>query len=490
MRLLQFLKSNIVLVITVIVGFLLRLGAAFADPFLHAWDERFHALVARNMMDKPLKPMLYARHVMHYTDTHWTFAGLWLHKQPLFMWQMALSMKLFGVSEYAMRLPGAIMGTLTIIFVYRISLLLTRDKFTSLVAAMLMCCSHYQLELISGRRGLDQNDIAFCFYVIASIWAYCEYVAMPKWQWALLAGVLSGGAILNKWLSGLLVFLGWGVFALIATFKKDWKKTGHFIIALLACLVVFLPWQFYILHNYPDVAKPEYAYNTAHLTVAVEGHDGDCDYYYRYFADYFGQWLWWLLFPGLIIFIVKIFRGYQKQIGVSIFLYTAFTYVFFAFIVATKMPSFVFIVAPLGVLFIAIFIGWVCQFITKARWLKIPVVAACLFYALDPVGIVDSFNYDKDARAAAYNTHIYKHLGEKLPANIGVVFNTPHVGGIDIMFYNKRLTAYSWLVLEDELKLFEQQRLPIAVFDKGGADTLPGYIRSYPYLYIIPEELK
>ncbi len=39
-------------------GLLLRVGPLL-DPFLHTWDERYHALVAKNMMVHPFTPMLH-----------------------------------------------------------------------------------------------------------------------------------------------------------------------------------------------------------------------------------------------------------------------------------------------------------------------------------------------------------------------------------------------------------------------------------------------
>jgi len=52
-----------------------RIFAAMLDPFLNTWDEQFHALVAKNMMANPFKPMLYA-------ESHF---ALWLYllgRQP------------------------------------------------------------------------------------------------------------------------------------------------------------------------------------------------------------------------------------------------------------------------------------------------------------------------------------------------------------------------------------------------------------------------
>lgn len=46
------------LVLLTLLAFGLRCYMATLDPFLHTWDEQFHALVARNMMDNPFVPTL------------------------------------------------------------------------------------------------------------------------------------------------------------------------------------------------------------------------------------------------------------------------------------------------------------------------------------------------------------------------------------------------------------------------------------------------
>jgi len=36
-------------------AFVMRLMMIGLDPYLHSWDERFHAVVAKNMMQHPLR---------------------------------------------------------------------------------------------------------------------------------------------------------------------------------------------------------------------------------------------------------------------------------------------------------------------------------------------------------------------------------------------------------------------------------------------------
>lgn len=55
-------KKHKAALLSLIAGaFVLRLWMAFIDPFLNQWDEEFHAMVARNMVDNFWHPMLYSK---------------------------------------------------------------------------------------------------------------------------------------------------------------------------------------------------------------------------------------------------------------------------------------------------------------------------------------------------------------------------------------------------------------------------------------------
>ena len=124
-------QQYIQLFVLTILAFALRCYMATLDPFLHEWDEQYHALVARNMMDNPFVPMLRAGHLMPYNYEDWGGNIIWLHKQPLFMWQMALSMKICGVSLFALRLPSSILGTFMVPLLYHIGRNLNASHFAA-----------------------------------------------------------------------------------------------------------------------------------------------------------------------------------------------------------------------------------------------------------------------------------------------------------------------------------------------------------------------
>ena len=52
-------------------AFALRLGMAGLDPFQHNWDERYHALVAKNLLAAWARPQLRANPVLAYDYCQW-----------------------------------------------------------------------------------------------------------------------------------------------------------------------------------------------------------------------------------------------------------------------------------------------------------------------------------------------------------------------------------------------------------------------------------
>lgn len=191
------------------------------DPYLNLWDERFHALVAKNMLSHPFKPTLYEDPVVAMDYNDWSTSIVWLHKQPFFLWLITLSFKCFGVNEIALRLPSVIFSSFMVVFAYRSGKLLINSK-VGYYTALLFATSFYLIELISGKQNVDHNDVISLCCVSGSIWAWIEYYYSKQKAWLIIIGLFSGCAVLCKWLIGLLVFLGWGI-ELIYTWWEEKK---------------------------------------------------------------------------------------------------------------------------------------------------------------------------------------------------------------------------------------------------------------------------
>ena len=107
------LKNNILITIAAFILFVPFLGAVH----LFDWDEINFAECAREMI------------VSHdFFSVKINFQPFW-EKPPLFIWMQALSMSIFGINEFAARLPNAICGIITLLVLYNIGRKLVDDKF-------------------------------------------------------------------------------------------------------------------------------------------------------------------------------------------------------------------------------------------------------------------------------------------------------------------------------------------------------------------------
>lgn len=454
------------------------------DPFLTLWDEQFHALVAKNLSENFLQPMLYADPVLDFDYRNWTNNQLWLHKQPLFLWQIALSIKAFSTTELAVRLPSIIMHAILPIIIYRIGSIV-KDIETGYYA-LLFAVAYFPLELIVGGYPTDHNDIAFLFYTTASFWAWFEYERSKKKYWIVLIGLFSGCAVLVKWLMGLLVFVIWTITKTLTSPEERLKVRSYIplFISGTCSLFVFLPWQFYIGDCYPKESAYEYGLNSRHFFEAIEGHQETT---WFHFTDAVravygsGDLLPFILLFALVFLIVRIPLSIHKVALASSVL---FVYGFYT-IASTKMVSFTLIVAPFVYLGLGHLVRSLLSFIrSKVRCrvlVRLLVILIPLSVAHTALNLRRVQNYhtewkpndNRNRKGNQIEMEFIHSIKNKLEDGC-VIFNasiTMH-GHIPIMFYTDYV-AYEFIPSESQVKRVKEQNRKVAILDLG---ELPDYI--------------
>jgi 4-amino-4-deoxy-L-arabinose transferase len=461
-------------------GLVLRLFAAGLDPFLNTWDEQFHALVAKNMMNHPTTPMLNAEPLLDYDYKNWGGNHIWLHKQPWFLWQIALFMKIFGVSEFVVRLPSVIMLSLLTFIIFRIGKLISTEK-VAWFGAFLYTYSMIFVMLVSGQYFTDHNDAAFIFYIALSIWAWLEYSRTGLWKWILLVGLFAGIAVLNKWLVGLLIYSGWFVSAFAQKgMPAKWRELKRMGLALLVTVAVALPWQVHIMTVFPTESGYEYAYNTEHFYKALEGHGGDFWYHFLFSAWQYGsQLVLFVIIPGLFLLFRDMKKLHERAAMITV---VAVTYGFFT-MAATKMPLFTVIVLP--IIFLALAKVLVLVIETVAGRLPAKVVPFLLVpllfymsYSNMAIHEPDLWHTDNYAmwRQMRINAISSKEMAKRLPSDDYVVFNAGPYHAVSVMFYTGH-TTYGFYPNGEQVQKLKEMKRGIAVFaDKD----LPRYLRNDP----------
>ena len=454
------------------------------DPFLILWDEQYHALVAKNMITNPFKPMLYKNPILGYDYRDWSNNYIWLHKQPLFLWQIAISMKLFGITEFAVRLPSILMHAIIPIFIYRIGKISVNEK-TGFYAGLFFAAAYYPLEMAAGKFASDHNDAAFVFYVTASFWAWFEYQSTEKKYWLILIGLFAGCAVLVKWFAGLLVYGAW-FFSIMREKKYRTNKSAYFSFfkSLLISLMIFVPWQLYTLNVYPAESYYELNYNTKHFTTVVEQHGSDTWFHFRALTTLYGKGdlVPYLILLGLVILFIKIKTSvYRIAVFGSIFC----VYLFYT-IAKTKMPAFCLIVSPFVFLGLSSlydgFFHLAYQRIkskTIAKILNLILLITICFFLADLSEIrhhhTDWKPKDNQSRQADMKEkEIIMKLPEILPNDKFVIFNSSITmnGHIPIMFYTNYI-AYDIIPTKEQLDNVHSQGYNSAIFNSS---KLPDYI--------------
>ena len=175
---------------------LIRLGPSL-DPCLHEWDERYHALVAKHLLEHPLKPTLYNDPLLPHDVGSWASGHVWLNKPPLSLWSIALSLKCFGLSPWAVRLPSLLLSVFAVALLYSLARMLA-SRMVAFWAALLFGIQGHLVELASGRTSNDHPDTFLLVFVLAALFAAARMARSGSLPWAVACGVLSGLAFLSK----------------------------------------------------------------------------------------------------------------------------------------------------------------------------------------------------------------------------------------------------------------------------------------------------
>lgn len=471
-------------VLFLVLGTLLfKIFVITADEFINTWDEQFHALVAKNMSHELFTPKLYRDTILPYNYINWDKNYIWLHKQPFFMVQMAMAIKLLGNTAFAVRLPSAVCFAFATFCVYKIG----ENVFTKrigFIGALFFSMNYFFNEFMVGTQPTDHNDLIFMCYIVASIWAFTEYLKNKTgFKWMLLIALFSSFAVLTKWLPGYIVFGIWFVFLIqqkhtFKTNRKDW-----FNLFKTFCLALILPmaWQIYTFARFPLEAAQEHAFNVAHISIAMDAHGGDAFFYFESLTKAIGYITSFFIIPGLIL----LYRYVKdKKLFICFLFAVVIVYSFFTF-VATKMPGFTFFV------FFIFFLGFGAigqslydLFKIASNKIKQILFVAVLIYCSIVLCKFETFQenhtvwkkndgymqFIRSQNNNWYNT--CKALTDEFKNEKLVVFNCPEFDYIKLMFYTNYI-GYSLIPSRFEVNLAKIKKYKIAILDN---DNLPDYI--------------
>jgi 4-amino-4-deoxy-L-arabinose transferase-like glycosyltransferase len=177
------------------------------------------------------REMLHNHHFLQIFDRGQDY----LDKPPMLFWLSALSMRIFGVSDLAYRLPSLLFALLAIYSTYRFALLYYRQEIALLSALALAGCQALFLITHDVR-----TDTLLMGWVILSIWHLASWLQHRKWSSFFIAAVAIAGGMMTKGPIALMVpvFAFFPHFLLQRSFRQLFRWEYLLILLLIALLLV------------------------------------------------------------------------------------------------------------------------------------------------------------------------------------------------------------------------------------------------------------
>jgi 4-amino-4-deoxy-L-arabinose transferase-like glycosyltransferase len=249
------------------------IAALLFIPFLGAvhlfdWDEINFAECAREML------------VTHnYSQVQINFQPFW-EKPPLFIWLQVLSMKLFGVSEFAARFPDAICGIITLNIIYYLGKKYNNHTFGLLWT---ICYGASFLPFLYFKSGIiDPWFNLFIFLSICFLLQWFNNANTKKINInALYVGLFAGLAVLTKGPVGLLII---GLTFLVIWIRlrfNPFSNLKNMLLFIAVFLISGLSWFiFEIAAGNLAIIKEFIDYQIRLLNTHDSGHEGFLLYHF------------------------------------------------------------------------------------------------------------------------------------------------------------------------------------------------------------------
>ena len=281
---------------------------------LFDWDEINFAECAREMVTSG-----------KYSTVTIDYLPFW-EKPPLFIWMQALSMKIFGINEFAARLPNVVAALFTILTLMYHGAQHQNRKFGYWWAAFYIGSFLPNMYFHSGI--IDPWFNLFIFNSIAFYYLGTSKQRIPEF---LFAGLFAGLAVMTKGpVAILLIAASVFLFHLITKFKS-FPKFKYVILTLITALVISLLWFFLLwISGNKAIITQFLDYQVRLFQTKDAGHGGPIYYH----------WVVLLLgcFPASFFALGSFFRkdSYQNPFNTMLFISGVFTLVLFS-IVQTKI---------------------------------------------------------------------------------------------------------------------------------------------------------
>lgn len=240
----------------------------FFVPFLGSvhlfdWDEINFAESAREMLVTG-----------NYFRVQINYEPFW-EKPPLFFWLQALSMKLFGINEFAARFPNAICGMVTLNFIFYIG-----RKHFSTAFGWLWVAAYIGSLLPHFYFKSGIIDPWFNLFIFSGVYFLFQAENKKQLKYFAFAGIATGLAVLTKGPVGLLLVALTAFVFIFLKRKFAWLSfKGILLFVLLTFAISFFWYGFELLQNGSWFIKEFIEYHIRLFNTRDAGHGGPFFYH-------------------------------------------------------------------------------------------------------------------------------------------------------------------------------------------------------------------
>ncbi len=286
-------KSSFYIVLLGIVLYLPFLGSAH----LFDWDEINFAESAREMIVSG-----------NYLTVQINFIAFW-EKPPLFIWMQVLSMKVFGINEFAARFPNAICGIITLLTIFHAGKKYRDEKFGWI---WLLAYAGSILPFLYFKSGII--DPWFNLFIFLGIVNFIYYLSENDKRIIklILSAVFLGLAVLTKGPVALLIFII--TFLVYLIFKRFRIKTSFRDILVFALFLGFTGGFWFILQilsGNMGIIQDFIVYQIRLFKTEDAGHGGFM--LYHFIVLFLG------VFPASVFAVYSLFKRDEDSAGISEF---------------------------------------------------------------------------------------------------------------------------------------------------------------------------
>ncbi|HEV2699486.1 MAG TPA: glycosyltransferase family 39 protein [Terriglobales bacterium] len=300
-------------------------------------DEPRYAQVAREML---------ARH-------DWitpTLGGLpWLEKPPLFYWQAMIAYQIFGVSDWAARLPSVFDASLLVFAVFW--LLKRLRPLCALDGALMLACS---AGIVGYARAASMDMPLTATFAIAMLAWYAWFQSasslyLAAFYCSIALALLAKGPVAPG-LAGVIIVS----FALV---RRDWKIVWRTLWRpeLLLFFLIGLPWYVLVQLRNPQFFRVFILeHNLARFSSNMFHHP---EPFWYYIPVTLLGWVPWAVFVvAALVWTIRTFRKLDVDtLNIFLLIWVAVFVIFFS-ISESKLPGYVLPAIPPGIVLLAIYI--------------------------------------------------------------------------------------------------------------------------------------